>query len=288
MDRLRIAYLNIRGQTSLTISKQNQIQDFISRNCIDILHCQEIDIENNTFNECNLISSSYNIISNNALNKYGTASFIKADFMVENVKKDTDGRIIIFDIGNITFSNLYFPSGNDQNMRSLREKYAAEVLPNMLINSKDFMCVGGDLNSIIDKKDATKNPLSKMSPSFKRLVSVFSLQDSFRLLHPNEMVYSRYYSNDHHGEGATRIDRMYHSGDIEVLRADYVPVALSDHLGLIIDIRVPANFSSLMSPSSRPLFKANPEVVRSKSFQQELKESMDFWREIKNQGVNIL
>ena len=110
---IKLAYLNIRGQTTLNLSKQNQIEDFIARNNLDILHCQEIDINEDTFNECSLVSSSYNIISNNARNKYGTASLVKNEFNVENINTNTEGRIIGFDIGNITFSNLYLPAGND-------------------------------------------------------------------------------------------------------------------------------------------------------------------------------
>ena len=65
MDRIKIAYLNIRGQTSLNASKKAQIQDFISRNSIDILHCQKIDVQSNTFNECTILSNNYDIVVNN-------------------------------------------------------------------------------------------------------------------------------------------------------------------------------------------------------------------------------
>ena len=210
---LKLAFLNIRGQTSLNISKQNQIQDFIARNELDILHCQEIDLKEDTFSECNLISSSYNILTNNAMNKYGTASFVKNEFNLENINNDTEGRVIAFDIGNVTFCNLYLPAGNEPFMKTSRENFAAEIIPSILINKKENLCVGGDLNCIIDKKDATRNPEQKMSPCFKRLVSAFSWLDSYRSLHPDQQVFSRYYNNDHHGDGATRIDRMYHVGD---------------------------------------------------------------------------
>ena len=74
---LNIAYMNIRGQTRLTLEKQLQIQHFISQNDIDILHCQEIDVLEDTFNECTLITSSYNVITNNSQNKYGTATIVR-------------------------------------------------------------------------------------------------------------------------------------------------------------------------------------------------------------------
>ena len=41
---ITIATLNIQGQSGLTENKQIQIQDFIKYNRIDILHCHEIEI----------------------------------------------------------------------------------------------------------------------------------------------------------------------------------------------------------------------------------------------------
>ena len=63
------AFMNIRGQTGLNISKQIQIENFIKSYKVDILNCQEINISDETFSTCNFISSQYDIISNNAENK---------------------------------------------------------------------------------------------------------------------------------------------------------------------------------------------------------------------------
>ena len=109
---LNIAYINIRGQTGLNLEKQQQIEHFIRLHEIDILHCQEININKDTFSQCNLISSSYNIITNNSQNKYGTASLIRSEFSIENISLDTYGRIKVFDIENLTFGNFFLPSGS--------------------------------------------------------------------------------------------------------------------------------------------------------------------------------
>ena len=50
---------------------------------------------------------------------------------------DTGGRIILFNIENITFCNIYLPSGNSAPVRASREQYLAETIPSLLINSKD-------------------------------------------------------------------------------------------------------------------------------------------------------
>ena len=74
---LSVAYINIRGQTGLSSAKQDQIETFILRNKIDILHLQEINISEDSFSNCNTISSSYNLLSNNSPTKYGTASLVR-------------------------------------------------------------------------------------------------------------------------------------------------------------------------------------------------------------------
>ena len=102
-----LAFLNVHGQSGFNLAKQKQIEDFIRGKNIDILHCQEIHIDDECFSQCSYISSNYYIISNNALNKYGTASIIRNDYSAENVKMDTLGRAIFFEIGNATFGNVY-------------------------------------------------------------------------------------------------------------------------------------------------------------------------------------
>ena len=118
---LNVSTLNIQGQSNLNPSKQQQMEDFVKHNKIDILHLQEIEISSNTFEMCKYICSTYNIIQNNSpQNKYGTASLVKRDFVIENIKCDTEGRAIVFNIDSITLGNFYLPSGNDKVMRQSR------------------------------------------------------------------------------------------------------------------------------------------------------------------------
>jgi len=78
---LTIASLNICGQSGLNLIKQKQIQDFIQLYNVDILACQEINIDDTTFSQCPNISSNFTIISNNAINKYGTCLLITNSLM---------------------------------------------------------------------------------------------------------------------------------------------------------------------------------------------------------------
>ena len=138
---LKLGFMNIRGQTGLTLAKQVQIESFIIRENIDVLHLQEINITEDSFSTCNTISSGFSIISNNAINKYGTATIIKSDFSPENLLFDTKGRVIVFDIGDITLANIYLPSGSDSVSKASREEYSAVTVPQLLLNRKDSGCI---------------------------------------------------------------------------------------------------------------------------------------------------
>ena len=285
---LTLAYMNVRGQTGLDMKKQVQIEQFLKTYNIDILNCQEINVDSESFQSCNFINSSYDIISNNASNKYGTCSFVTSTLQPVNIKFDTNGRIIIFDINSITFGNVYLPSGNDPAMRNARENYAAETIPQLLTNSQDCGCIGGDWNSIIHESDATKNAANKMSPSLKRLVKTFSWTDSYRLLHPYSRVFSHNYESQLYGQGGTRIDRQYNWGNMTIVEISYVGIAFSDHLALVVKVKLPETFSRLLCPKSKPQFKAKPEVVRDAVFSERLKQSFSLWSEVRQAGLDIL
>ena len=122
----------------------------------------------------------------------------------------------------------------------------------------------------------------------KRLVSVFNWKDSFRILHPDAREFSRYYSHDRTGLGASRIDRCYHWGDLAVTEANYTSLAFSDHLGMILSFCLPDQMTKLLSPKSRPFFRTSPEVVVDEQFRAKLKTSMAEWQEVRSHGVDIL
>ena len=278
---LTLAYLNIRGQSGLNQVKQLQIESFIkSYNC-DIVNLQEAHIEPDSFSSCDFIQSSYNIIENNSLNKYGTASLVKSNLTFENIRNDLDGRVILFDIGNLSFGNVYLPSGTDSRSRSARENYCSDILPNLLVNSKESGCLGGDFNCIVSNIDATHYPEAKMSRSLQRLISMRNWKDSFRILHPSSKIYSRYYENNR-GEGATRIDRNYQFGkDVEVIEAEYQPLAFSDHFALIVKLKLDNPIAKILSPRSRFQFRLTPEVIRDKLFKERLGVAMISWQRVR-------
>ena len=285
-ETIVVSYLNIKGQTGLPAEKQLQIEHFLKETGSDILHLQETHIDLDTFEECSFIKTNYSVIFNNAQNKYGTSTLIKNDFHVENIYHDTNGRIILFEVCGLTFGNFYLPSGTDGATRLARENYFGETIPNMLVNSKPVGCIGGDLNCIINNEDATNNPQSKFSPCLSRLVKAFNWCDSFRKIHPAKKSYSRYY--EVRGVvGASRIDRQYHWGEIEVLSAVYTPIAFSDHLALVTKMKVPDQLTRFLCPKSRPIFKIREEVAKDKQFQERVKLAMEDWVYVRSEGLPV-
>ena len=284
---LTIAYLNIHGQSKLPENKQVQIEEILKFYKIDVAHLQEIEICDESFSKCNFITSSYNIISNNAANKFGTSSLVKSVFTADNIQFDTAGRAIVFDLGDLTLGNFYAQSGTDARSRSSREGFLAEVVPQLLTNRKLMGCVGGDWNCIVEKSDATVNPETKTSNTLKRVIKAFDMSDSFRTLHPKVKSFSRYYS-DTRGQGASRIDRQYHFGNITILEAKYIPLAFSDHHGLIVKISLPDSLSRIFCPRGRQSFRLQDNVIQNLKFKQDLSDAMIHWKNIKDFGMDTL
>ena len=286
---IKVGYINLRAQSGFGSPKQAQVEHFVKLEKFDILHLQEAQILEDTFENCDYITCNYSIITNNARNPYGTASLVANSLEPVNIKLDTQGRVIVFDIGDVTFANVYLPSGNDTVMRNLREEYISLSIPQLLINRKENGCIGGDWNCITEDIDASKNQSQKRSPSLKRVINTFSWSDNYRQLHKNETVFSRYYASNLHGDGATRIDRQYSWGkDIKIFCADYKSIAFSDHMASIYIMSVPASIHKILSPKHKPQFKSKPEVITDPAFIERLKAKMSEWELVREAGADTM
>ena len=128
---IKIGFLNFKGQCILNEARQLQAEDFLKKYDLDILQCQEIQRNNDTFSQCNYIQANYSIISNNNVTTYGTASLVINNYSISNVFCANNGRVLIFDIDEITYGNFYLPSGTDGTTRNLREDYFAKIIPTL-------------------------------------------------------------------------------------------------------------------------------------------------------------
>ena len=64
---------------------------------IDVLNLQETNLTADSFEKNDFISQNYELIYNNAPNKYRTAVLLKNDLNFSNVKMDTKGKVITYD-----------------------------------------------------------------------------------------------------------------------------------------------------------------------------------------------
>ena len=212
---------------------------------------------------------------------------IRNVFTPENVRMDTSGRAIFFNIENITLGNVYLHSGTDGLSRGARENYCSETIPQLLMNRKESGCWGGDLNCVTRATDCTHNPESKLSPSLTRLINTFNQSDSFRCIYPNKKSFSHFYRSAGGQVGASRIDRSYHWGNITILDAEYISVAFSDHCAYVVKMMIP-DLDKILPPQTRPLFKISPEVVHDKVFKTRLEKEMVEWQQVKSRGLSVM
>ena len=63
--KMKIITMNVQGQSKMKKAKQLYINDLLKNHDADVVMFQEIDIEDETFNECNFIKNNDNIIKIN-------------------------------------------------------------------------------------------------------------------------------------------------------------------------------------------------------------------------------
>ena len=81
------------------------------------------------------------------------------DFTVDNLCFDANGRILVFNVENTTFGNVYLQAGTDASSRSARECYFGEMLPNLLLNKCNDGCIGETgIVSLTRKMQLTMHP----------------------------------------------------------------------------------------------------------------------------------
>ena len=271
MAKIKIGSLNCHGQSKMSTAKQLFIESILKQSKQDILCLQETFIDDETFENCDYLTANYNIIKNNNINNYGTACLVKNIFNINDIRIDTEGRIIIFNLGDVTITNVYPKAGTDSESRKHRENMFSQTIPNMLRLRKKQLILAGDWNCITDKKDCTHHYEMKMSPSLKRLITLLGVKDDFRTLHKDLCHFSRYYSKQASQEGATRIDRIYSSDNLIPISAKYIPAAMSDHMLCEVVLRIKETLEVISIPKPKLPFKIRPSIVDNADFQNEVK-----------------
>ena len=281
---VKICSLNIQGQSQLDIAKQFQIEHFIQTHKLDIIHLQESYIKEDSFSKCPYIANNFQLLHINNPSKYGVCSLIRKDIEISKEILHPSGRVLIFDALGCTFANVYLPSGSDAITRNSREEFCSQTLPNLLFESQNKGIAAGDWNCIIRDEDCTANPGPKTSPSLKRLVQLKDWKDTFLKCNPNQTTFSHYYNRLSEGilkQGATRLDRSYAWGNVDLKDSGYSNVAFSDHFAHLLTIQIQGQgFHS--SPKSRPPFKIYPNIASDEIFKLRIHNKLSLWLPGKN------
>ena len=133
---MTVGFINIHGQTKLPQTKQNQIEYLVKEFNVDILHMQETQIDESAFENNPFIANNFNIIFNNSETGYGVCSLINRKFSTKDELLHPSGRIIAFNIGDLTMTNIYLPSGAERTAKNLREDLCGQTIPNMMLAAK--------------------------------------------------------------------------------------------------------------------------------------------------------
>ena len=136
------------------------------------------------------------------------------------------------------------------------------------------------MNSIVDKKDALNYPEQKMSKCFMKLINLYKMSDTFRLIYPHSRQFSRYYVWKGK-EGATRIDRCYSWGNIRVREAEYLVVSFSDHLAHVITLDT-STLKNQNNKRKKSLYKVKHFIIEDHIFQNKVRDSFLEWLVLKD------
>ena len=157
---VKIGWVNLFGQTSLSGPKQLEVEAFIVKNDLSILMLQESNLSDDSFASCHTIKEHFSTLKNNASSGFGTAMLYRNDIVPENIRMDDNGQVIVCSVGDLTLGNIYLPSGNDgkKKMRKLRDHYCHAVLPQLFAahKTKAGIC-GGDWNCVVKRDQCSSN-----------------------------------------------------------------------------------------------------------------------------------
>ncbi len=175
-------------------------------------------------------------------------------FSIDNVISDMNGRYVIVK-GKIpqtpvVLANVYAPNFDNAH-------FAQDLLSKLPALNTHLLIFGGDLNCVIDP-DLDKSSIVMKAPSaMSKIVSEFMVQngyiDPWRHLNPTVRKYS-FYSCVH--QSFSRIDYFFINNSLIplVVNSEYLPIVISDHAPLSLDIllfpfhtfRSPWRFNSLL------------------------------------------
>ncbi len=205
----------------------------------------------------------------------GAAIFIskKIQFVATNVISDPCGRYVMV-VGSLFHTpvllvNVYAPNWDDVD-------FASKLLASLPNLNTHQLILGGDLNCAIDPSLDRSNPKaaspSKMAKCFSTFMEDNGYVDPWRFSNPESKVFS-FFSQVHFTLSRIDyfwVDRAYLSS---IKCIDYLPIIISDHAPIQLDI------SFTLNQKDHPLWRLNPLLLSDKDFCNKISQSIDMFTE---------
>lgn len=266
---LRFISWNIRGMGNPV--KRSKVFTHLKRLHSDIIFLQEthLPIKDHQRLYCPWVGQVFH--SNFNSKARGVAILInkRVQFSSSNVITDRNGRYIIV-AGTlmqkkVLMVNIYAPNFDDVD-------FANRLLSNIPNLNTHLLILGGDLNCVFDPILDRSNPRnltqSATCKTFSDFMTQNGLVDPWRSRNPHTKKYS-FFSQVH--SSFSRIDYFFIDNTLNscVLFSDYLPIVISDHSPLLLDIQLSTY------KRSPPLWRFNSLLLAEKEFCEFISNSID-------------
>lgn len=232
-NRMKLISWNVNGLKSCI---KNGFKDFFEKQNADLFCVQEIKCNKKIFNH-KQYKSFYNFSNRNGYS--GMAVFVKN--LPLSSKFDDEGRIITLEYDNFYLVNVYVPSSKDGIIQEDYRLQWEDKFRKYISSLTKPLILCGDFNSIyleIDRENSITKFTDENRDFICGLMNDFNLKDSFRMLHPNEQVYT--WRSSKNKSSGSRIDYFlisdYLSKNLKnaeiylnVTGSDHFPIGIKFH-----------------------------------------------------------
>ena len=259
-SRNRILSLNIGMKSDLA-----GLMSLISVHSLDLIMLQEVRMTDEQLNQ-QLASHGFtgvvNIDAENPVTP-GTALAWRSTLPIKQVSAVVPCRVQHALLGSYSVLNIYAPSGSDKKVER-GFFFAREVFQAFSLGSSSLI-LGGDFNCVLEPIDIENGTgfNQKKCPQLSDLVAAKNLQDVFRNVNPRTKEFTFFRTNC----APSRLDRFYLSHGLlqEVNLIQHV-ASLSDHCGVLLEIRVKNVVFSKRKATSITYWKLNTRILKDEDF----------------------